>query len=147
MISFERILRVFFPPKCICCDNLVDIDMSYPHICKECKDRVKISPIRICPVCSRPMDINAYAPYCKYCAGEKVKFKYLISPLVYDETGSEIIKKYKFLSRTEMANSLAVLLWERIKQYNLETEFDVIIPAPSGKTKGLNLRTEHMKDL
>lgn len=148
MISFkEKVLRVLFPPRCICCDELVDINMEYPHICEKCIDKVKISPVRVCSKCGKPMDLNAYAPYCKYCAGEKVRFKYLISPLTYNEVGSDIVKKYKYNSRTEIAKSLAVLLWNREKEYNLQTDFDVIIPAPSGKTKSLKLRTEHMKDL
>lgn len=148
MVDFkERILRILFPPKCICCDELVDINMEYPHICKKCRDKVKISPLRICPKCNKPMDLNAYVPYCKYCAGEKVRFEYLVSPLVYDDAGSTIIKKYKYNLRTEIAKSLAALMWERLKAYNPDADFDVIIPAPSGKTKGFKLRSEHMKDL
>lgn len=145
MITFrERLLRILFPPRCICCDRLVEIDAPYPHICDKCVDKVKISPTRICPKCNRPMDLNAYAPHCLYCAGEKVRFKRLVSPLIYDETGSEIVKKYKYNGRTEIAKSLAPMLWERIKKYNPEADFDIIIPAPSSKTKGFKLRWEHM---
>lgn len=148
MISFkEKVLRIFFPPRCISCDEPVDINMDYPHICEKCRDKIKISPVRICPKCKRPMDLNAYAPYCKYCAGEKVNFKYLISPLTYNDEVAAIIIKYKYRLRTEIAKSLAVLLWDRVKEYNIETDFDVIIPAPSGKTRSFELRTEHMKDL
>ena len=147
MTILEKITRIFFPPKCMCCDELVDVDKDYPHICQKCKKIIKISPLRVCSVCKKPMDINAYIPHCKYCAGENVRFEYIISPLIYDDVCSEIIKKYKFGQRTEIANSLGRMLWDRIKEYNLETKFDIIIPAPSGKTNGINLRTEHTKDL
>jgi len=148
MVDFkEKLLRILFPPKCISCDRILDINTPYPHICKKCESKIKISPKRICPACLRPMDLNAYAPHCLYCAGAKVRFEYLISPLVYDEVSSDIIKKYKYNSRTEIARSLALLMWERIKEYNLHTSFDVIIPAPSSKSRAFKLRTEHMLDL
>ena len=147
MITFkERILRILFPPKCICCDSLIPIESEYPHICKDCTDKVKISPVRVCPKCNRPMDLNAYAPYCHYCAGEKVRFKYLVSPLIYDDAGSEIIKSYKYNGRSAIAKSLAPMLWERIKTYDESADFDIIIPAPSSKTSALQLRAEHMKE-
>ena len=142
----ERILRLLFPPKCISCDDLMPLDADYPHICEKCKDEVKISPIRVCPKCKRPMDLNAYAPHCLYCAGEKVRFKYLVSPLVYKEKSSEIVKKFKYKGRSEIAKSLAPVLWDRIKEYDENADFDVIIPVPSSKTKGFKLRAEHMKD-
>ena len=146
MMTFkERILRLLFPPKCICCDGLVDIDEDYPHICDGCLDKVKISPVRVCPKCGRPMDLNAYAPYCLYCAGQKVRFKYLVSPMIYDEVGSGIVQKFKYDGRTEVAKSVAPVLWSRIKEFDKDADFDIIIPAPSSKTKGLKLRTEHMK--
>ena len=142
----ERILRILFPTKCICCDHLMPFDADYPHICQKCKDKVKISPLRICPKCGRPMDLDAYAPHCLYCAGEKVRFKYLISPLVYKEKGPEIVKKYKYKGRSDIAKSLAPMLWERIKEYDENADFDIIIPAPSSKTIGFKLRAEHMKE-
>ncbi len=141
----ERILRLLFPPKCICCDSLLDFDASLPHICEKCTPKIKTSPIRVCPKCDRPMDLNAYAPYCLYCAGQKVRFEYLISPLVYDEICSEIVKKFKYNERVEFVKSLAPILWDRIKEYDKNADFDIIIPAPSSKTKGFKLRTEHMK--
>ena len=148
MMTFkERILRILFPPKCICCDNLVDFDSEYPYICEKCKDKIKISPVRLCPKCGKPMDLDAYAPHCLYCAGAKVRFEYLVSPLIYDETGSGIIKKYKYNGRSDIAKSLAPMLWNRIKEYDEGADFDIIIPAPSSKTSGFKLRTEHMKDL
>lgn len=142
----ERFLRILFPPKCICCDDLVSFDAQYPHICEKCKEKIKISPVRICPKCGRPMDLDAYAPHCLYCAGAKVRFKYLVSPLIYDDVGSEIVKKYKYKGRSDIAKSLALMLWDRIKEYDENADFDIIIPAPSSKTSGFKLRTEHMKE-
>lgn len=145
MTYIEKILRLLFPPRCICCDSLLEFDADYPHICKKCQDKIKISPLRVCPKCNRPMDLNAYAPYCIYCAGQKVRFEYLVSPLIYDEVCSEIVKKFKYNERTEIVKSLAPMLWERIKEYDADADFDIIIPAPSSKTKGFKLRAEHMK--
>ena len=145
MTLIERILRILFPPKCICCDSLMEFDASYPHICDKCTEKVKISPVRVCKKCGRPMDMNAYAPYCLYCAGEKVRFKYLVSPLVYDEVGAKLVKKFKYNGRMEIAKSLAPMLWDRIKEYDKDADFDIIIPAPSSKTSGFKLREEHMK--
>jgi ComF family protein len=123
----------------------MDFDAPHPHICDKCTEKIKISPIRVCPKCGRPMDMNAYAPYCFYCAGQKARFKYLVSPLLYDEVCSDIVKKFKYNDRVEIAKSLAPMIWERIKEYDKDLEFDIIIPAPSSKTRGLKLRTEHMK--
>lgn len=125
----EVLLRLLFPPKCISCGKILNINKIYPFICKCCEKDIKNIKVRVCPTCSKPLDILDNMPYCAYCADNKYNFNYLVTPFVYDGSIKNAIIHMKFHSRPHIGKSLAVSLYNRIKKHK-DFQADAITFAP-----------------
>ncbi len=135
----EFFTRVLYPPKCIGCRRVLNILSDYPLICKHCRKEMVPLPKRVCPTCLKPLDIVADAPYCAYCANEKFKFNSLVSCGIYGNVYRTAVHNLKFGQRYHSAKSIAYLMYDRLKSYDLCMRLEAICFAPI-TPKGLQER-------
>ncbi|MBP7177283.1 MAG: ComF family protein [Thermoclostridium sp.] len=117
--SFEYILRLFFPPRCISCDCLLPIDME-GVLCRDCEEDI--------PVLKNREFINP--------AGNSIGR--IFSAFDYEKGIRKAIHNLKFNDRPENAAALVKLALPRISQFLFEAQphcakssrYDIIIPVP-----------------
>ena len=138
----EFFIRILYPPKCIGCNRVLKISSGYPLICKHCRKEMMPLPKRVCPTCLKPLDVVADAPYCTYCANEKFNFNLLVSCGIYDNLYRSAVHNLKFNQRYHTAKSMAYMMYERLKSYDLCKHLEAICFAPispkSLKERGFN---------
>ena len=121
---------MLFPPKCSFCDTVLIINAKKPYICKECLPLVKTQELIFCPECGKPQDIKVKAPYCLYCAKEKFRFQYLISPFTYNPTVREAVHHLKFNKRPTVAETFGLFIYERMLKTEIADKIKLLVPAP-----------------
>lgn len=131
------------------------VDIVYPRICLVCKKSLKnISSIDdfVCSSCWQQIKKNI-PPFC-FCCGRHLKnpsnnksicpaclkrplyFDRAFSPCAYDGVVKELIHEFKYNQKEHLGSTLAQLMSDFIKEYNLPVEYmDYIIPVPLHKTR------------
>lgn len=108
---FERLLRLLYPVKCIICDAVLRED-SAVYLCSECHGVL-------------PCHGNGFRKLREipYCDSAFAAFK-------YSDGIDTAIQSMKFKHQPLLAGTLAYLLYERMMESNITSEFDAIIPVP-----------------
>ena len=110
----NRLLELLYPPKCLICGNLYNINTKDTYYaCKKCKIKLKYGMT----------DLKIIKIYDK-------NFDYLISPFIYKGEIRKLILDYKFNNKKYLyllfSNILADVLYEYIKEITI----DYIVPVP-----------------
>lgn len=120
MNSFlKRLLSVFFPNRCAVCGKLADADAA---VCEDCApDKLSISDE--CCRCGKP------GSHC-VCTGAGWHFKRCVSLFLYGDKGRELIRRYKYYGRKDLAPYLAENLTKKVLSQYRTVTFDRIVPVP-----------------
>lgn len=116
MKLFDGILNFIFPPKCIFCGKI--IDGGEPGICGGCYPSLEFVKAKDLP----------------HNHSESFSFKQNFSLLFYDDTVSQMIKRFKYDNHPEYAKPIAQLMAKNI-DCNVLENIDCIIPVPLHKTR------------
>lgn len=116
----EGIMKLVFPPKCIFCGKLLDLNCNL-DICDGCFDTLPFIYRRI-------EALEQQARVTNYCDGVIAVFKY--SGMV-----KEAIKRYKFSNKASYYKTFSSLLAEGIKKMTNYRRFDIIMSVPLYKYK------------
>lgn len=117
--AIEYLLRLFFPPRCICCDTLLDICTS-GELCDDCGNSL--------PILDRNVFTNP--------AGKSIGAIY--SAFDYEGGIREAIHRLKFNDRPGNASVLVNLSYPLLEPvlcfkkppFNRSAKYDIIIPVP-----------------
>lgn len=140
MKIFERILNLFFPKdiKCIFCGEDVKDFENTPY-CEDCKKEkfFNVAPKR-CKICDDP--IYSESDYCDNCKKEKKHFDKAIAPFLYEGKVRSMILRFKNDNAKYLAQPMAKLMAERIKDEKIEVDAIVAVPLSekSLKRRGYN---------
>lgn len=128
MISiFERIINLFFPPRCVFCGQLCQNDQFVCHNCEAYKT----------PDC---------LDYLPNSCNIRFSFDRCTAPYYYDSTVSKAICDFKFHNKSDLARPMGRLIAERVRQVYGSINFDCIVYVPLSQ-KGLNERKYDQSEL
>ena len=128
----EYVLKLFFPPKCIVCGEVMPYTKEPPYLCDHCG--LAELPLKTCAKCGKPYDIGyGKVDRCLYCE-TKFPFEFLISPHRYEGNAKTVIHNLKFGGRPYIYKSAAYIIASRYTAYTYSIP-DVCIPAPIGRKR------------
>lgn len=121
------ISHVFLPNRCMFCDIPIEYDRL---LCEKCEQTASYTDLTKCLICrSKECHCQSY-------------FRYLLSPFYYEMGADRAVRTLKFKDELQIAKKLAVFMAACVTEYSLETEVDLVIPAPlyimDRKKRGFN---------
>ncbi|MEI8344936.1 MAG: double zinc ribbon domain-containing protein, partial [Candidatus Omnitrophota bacterium] len=92
-LSQERILDLFFPPKCHACGHPLG-GTPERHLCRDCAQKVRPIQPPFCRVCGLTAPVAGYA--CGPCQSENFAFDRAFACVYYDEPIRRLMHDFKF---------------------------------------------------
>jgi ComF family protein len=117
------------------------IDLFFPKVCAGCRSVLMSNETVLCTSCRHEMPLTQYHLDPKNEAVKKfygkVEIEYVSAFLYFNKKGivQELIHNLKYKGLEEIGTVLGNWYVEDLKELNLETPFDVIIPVPLHKRK------------
>ncbi len=126
-ISFlESLLELIYPPRCIFCDNLINIG-RINKICDKCMLNIPYYPLDVCPVCAREKVQNGV---CRNCKSLKPDYDGCVVLWYYNETVKNAVLGLKYKNRKDYADTIAGLMCDKLASQSFINEVNIIIPIP-----------------
>ena len=122
---------LFFPPKCIYCNDFLALG-DRPLICRKCKDLLPKIEVR-CSKCGGVFTYNNGKPECLTCKAAGRYFDGVFSASSYQGNVRKAILKYKFDSQIYMAKSLTDFTLTGLKKLAVKTDIVVSVPPDPGR--------------
>ncbi len=135
---FKIIKNFFFPPQCIFCDKVLEIN-SESCICDACKTAVMRCADKICcEKCGKPIVSHGKRVRCYHCIENETQyFNRIVSVFKYDGLVKESVQRFKGGKIQSYAVTYAECMAERLEQEYKDIRFDLICAAPSSSNKML----------
>ena len=122
----NRLLRFLFPPKCVCCDTVVESDCF--ALCTSCAAELPKNK-KACKICGTPLD-TVYGPLlCTKCQTTRRAFSGACIPYIYRDGARDAILKMKFCGRSGSARTLAACILLKMREQEMPRP-DVITYVP-----------------
>ena len=80
-LYLDNILDIIYPPKCMVCDSIIEINKPR-YICDNCKNDIKFINKPTCNICGVHLDFDTFM--CKSCKNKNFAFNRNISVFEYD---------------------------------------------------------------
>lgn len=125
----DKFLDVLYPPKCIACNQ--NVDMAH-NFCQKCWGCIEFISQPSCEKCSMPLPVDYLGRRCYGCMELKPIFDESISIFRYDEFTKKLIHDLKFNDKTQLAKSFANLIYYQATE--LIARADLIVAVPMHKT-------------
>lgn len=124
--SMKFLISVFFPNRCIFCDELID---PFEDICERCAESAPFIKGEICPCC------GAAKADC-FCKKKHSHFyESIASPLYYKDNVKSCIQRYKFKDERNIGRALAKLMAEVVFERFADIDFDYVTYIPMYRKK------------
>ena len=133
---FKIIKNFFFPPQCIFCDKVLEIN-DESCICDACKTAVMRCADKICcEKCGKPIVSHGKRVRCYHCIENETQyFNRIVSVFEYDGLVKESVQRFKGGKIQSYAITYAECMVERLKQEYKDIRFDLICAVPSSSDK------------
>ncbi len=123
-------LDLLFPPRCPFCTSVVS---EKTLICPECFEKLPFIKGRACLKCGAPIGEFAH-DLCLRCKTDKPYFDRAFIPLIYKESASSSIIRFKFYEHPSYARALAFLMADKIiRSDEFKEGFSFITFVPQNK--------------
>lgn len=133
----QGIIDIVYPKICHACGKIVP-DLSVDGtVCIECWAKIKKNTPPFCYSCGRRLtNKQALKNTCLNCIENPLHFDRAFSPCLYEGVIKELIHAFKYKKNDYLGITLAGLMIEFVKEYNLPIRsVDLIIPIPLHKAK------------
>ncbi len=110
MNLFSTILTAIFPPRCICCDKMIE---PAPPICADCNSAINW------------LNTDFFSTLLK-----ETHFDTARSLAAHDGSWAQVVHNFKYNRRTDLAAPLGEMLSKKIFR-----EYDLIVPVPLHKKR------------
>ena len=131
MNPFTKLIDLLYPPRCHICESFFQNEKNTGQICQTCLNGFSEINPPLCPVCRKPFDsISQENHLCESCLRKRPYYDALGAPYIYEGGIMEGIHLLKYSGRTQLADSLGILLGSFAKSWLQEAENSIIIPIP-----------------
>lgn len=131
MNLFRVFFDLFFPPRCIYCNDFLAVG-DRPLICRKCEDLLPKIEVR-CSKCGGVFTYNNGKPECLTCKAAGRYFDGVFSASSYRGDTRKAILKYKFSSQVYMAKPLAHFTIDGLKKLAVKTDIVLSVPPDPGR--------------
>ncbi len=138
MKIYKIIKNFFFPPQCIFCDKVLELN-SESCMCDSCKTVVKRCDDKICcEKCGKPIASHGKRLRCYHCVENKTQyFNRIVSVFEYDGLVKDSVQRFKGGKIQSYAITYAEFMSQRAEQEYKDIKFDLICAVPSSSDKKL----------
>ncbi len=124
----DYILSLFYPKRCIFCEEIVD---PFSHICSDCNKHLPKIEGEVCKLCGAlKSDCVCKGRHGNYYDG-------VVAPLYYEDNVKNCIHRFKFYDERLNCEGLGDMMCQALKRYYSDIEFDFITYIP---TRNKNLK-------
>lgn len=137
-------LNLIFPPKCIFCGKLLEINTDY-CFCDDCKESIPyLKDMICCKRCGKPLVSFGNKILCYNCISEThFYYKKIVSVFQYEGRPRSSVVRYKLNPKPLYAEIYADLMYERFLEYYSCEKFDYIVSVPSDKKRIVRKGADH----
>ena len=129
-------MNILVPVHCSCCQQPLKITSTPPYFCSKCFSSIKLLRPSTCIKCKKINDFSVNSLLCTEClTGKKLPFTELIAPLTYDAPGRAITHNMKFNAMPSATETIAELMYLKLKAYNKLDKIQAFVPAPISKKR------------
>ena len=131
MKIIDFILDWIYPPTCISCKNLLDLNnkpQRYLWLCSICEGLFEPIDENTCNICGKPTQYNI----CESCRSKKFYFDKNTAIYIYGDLIRDLLLSMKFRNKKHIAIGLGRLM---AKQINEIPQDAVLVPLPMHKKK------------
>ena len=138
------ILNFIFPPKCIFCGKLLEINTDR-HFCNDCRNGIPyLKNMICCNRCGKPLVSFGDKVLCYNCINEThFYYKQIASVFEYENEPRESILRYKTNPKPLYAKIYAELMFERYLEVYSGEKIDFIVNVPSDKKRIAKKGADH----
>ena len=130
----ERIWNLIFPPRCPCCDEVMDQKSRQRGFCKECLPRISYVTEPVCKCCGKPLDDDVLE-LCEDCKARRHGFTQAKAVYVYEGPMREAMYRFKYSNRRAYAETFAFDATRRYGEWIQRKGIDLIVPVPMNRKK------------
>ena len=131
---FKEIVDLVFPKVCPACEEKLRSNEVF--ICEKCNNQIGKIEGEICKRCGKNLDEdgsqikNVWDRFCLDCKNNNYQFDTARAVSYFESVIEVLIKKFKYNSRTELADFFADMISEFILSNNLYKGIEHIVPVP-----------------
>lgn len=122
----DRILSLFFPPRCPVCDGVV---LPGVWLCEPCRKEIKAIREPVCKKCGKPLGDDR-AEYCFDCQKRKHLYSQGKAVFVYEGAIRNSIYRFKYAGKREYASFYARAAAELCGGWLKSKNVEAIVPVP-----------------
>lgn len=127
----EVLYSIFFPRRCPICDRVV---VYGKDICTECEKGLPYIVEPSCKKCGKHIS-NEQTEYCPDCGRKVHYYKQGKAIFFYQKGMRRSMYRFKYAGRREYAMFYARIAKEKIQQWVIDHEIEVIVPIPMHRSK------------
>lgn len=109
----KRLLRLFFPPKCVLCGKVVENERF--AVCEACLSKLTYNN-RACRICGTPLDTVFGDLICTTCRQKRRSFTHAYVPFVYKDDVRDSILGMKFRGKRGRAITFASFIFLKMQK-------------------------------
>jgi ComF family protein len=132
MTLLKNLIDLIYPPRCHICGYFFrNGDGNTGLICRSCLDEFTKIGSPLCPVCGRPFgSISEEDHLCEECLRKRPYYDALGAPYLYEGRIMDGIHQLKYSGKTQLADSLGMLLASFAKNWLPRIDEGIIMPVP-----------------
>ncbi len=121
------ILRLFFPDRCLICDEILPFKRKESFLCDRCLSETEhLETIPTCSLCGMPSS----EILCNSCLTHRHIFNKAISCFPYQGALRESVLRFKFRNRRDLSRGYSKILSARVVPLHIRTPFGAVVYAP-----------------
>lgn len=123
---FERLLSVFYPPRCPVCDGITEYGR---RVCPDCESKLTEVCEPVCKKCGKPLE-DERAEFCYDCSRTSHAFDAGKAVFVYRAGIRESLYRFKYQNRREYARYYAEQTARKYGAWIRRMGVEAIVPIP-----------------
>ncbi len=136
---FNLFLKLFFPERCLLCDDLLPFQKEERFLCRRCIEHAPLLEKNFtCNLCGTPSEEE----FCSSCLTHRHFFDKAVSCFAYKDQVRSRILQFKFGDRRDLYRGFAYELARRIRPFSISEPFDLVTCVPTTmatkKERGFN---------
>lgn len=128
-------MQILFPPRCVLCDEILDVDQQYVH--PGCRKNLNMVEEPTCVRCGRPV-LSDTIEFCFDCGRNVKRNKGFVQGkalYLYKGAIKESMYRFKYANRREYAGFFAECAVQQYGPWMEKIQPEVIIPVPMYRKK------------
>lgn len=132
----DSALRLLYPDSlyCICCDKIIDSSRNY-KLCNECMDGFKWAVGRTCLRCGKRLSQSDPRDICFSCSEHSHAYRRGYNCTEYGTHERALLYKLKYASCSYLADTIAEIMYDRMKSLSIEGDYNLLLPIPAHKSR------------